>query len=314
MNYYPASPNLTAPHHTSPCQAAPYIAAPRLASPHLTQPGHTSPYLALPRPENNCGIILALPDGTGPYPAVPNGTGPYHAAPSLAAPNLATPYTTLPRRTLPYLTAPNGTQPSLASAYPTLMISVQSFARKATVLRTPVTKANLSTSGIHPFVNTTDVDKRILDIERDNCAPDIENRAHPLDARHTHFDRSDKVKGFILPQFRSRARAVILKFCMAFTVAAGFCNHAFFTFLRTVNDHSVDYISRNDRAVFVHIQTTQKLNMCYFFIISVRFLSFGCNRFLQFRPFVERVGQLPVVHQQRGARRQFVSYLVPCHG
>lgn len=297
-----------------PCPTTPYLTKPNPAPPNQTPPCqalvdkceiiHTSPYRTMPN--------QAPPSRTISCRAIPNRTAPNRTAPHPTGPDLAS-----TGHIGPYLTSPNRTKPNLAEPYPTepshALFSVKLFGCKTAILGTPVAKTNLRTSVIYPFIDLRRIYQSIFHMKRNYGRPFFEYWAHAGHAGHFDAHKGAKAKVVIREEFICRARAIIFQLRVLQAKAARFCYLTFFGLLSAIHDHGIDHVSGQNRAIFIEIQTRQKFQPCNFFIISFGLLCFGRDLFEQFRPFVQLICRLTVVHDQWGGRSQLVFQSLPSH-
>jgi len=301
---------------------------PRHALPNLTEPNRTAPYLirTYPTPPR-----LTVPNRNLPYRTVPSLTPPDRTIPCRAQTYLAEPHRAKPDPTwscqtlldecemihaMPHPAVPDQTPAHPTLPHPTipcLFHPVHSFNDKSSILRTPITETNLRTSVIYPFIDLRRIYQSIFHMKRNYGRPFFEYWAHAGHAGHFDAHKGAKAKVVIREQFICRARAIIFQLRVLQAKAARFCYLTFFGLLSAIHDHGIDHVSGQNRAIFIEIQTRQKFQPCNFFIISFGLLRFGRDLFEQFRPFVQLVCRLPVVHDQWGGRSQLVFQSLPSH-
>ena len=268
----------------------------------------------LPRP--------ALPSPTSPRLAqhshapprhVDNATLPCLAKPCRALPCHAVPCRALPRRAAPGRALPCHAVPCHARPCPAQLFPVQPFGCETAIFGTPVADADLLTGDVDPVIEARDIDRCILDIQRDHCGPLWKDGAHPDYASGADTNEAAETESLIGPQFLRRARPVIFQTAGGEAETARCCGSALPGFPGRIDDHAVDDLGWEDRTISVQVKARHKFDPRHFFIVGVGFVSLARNLLDRLAVSVEGVGSLPVVLNQCNGRSQLVTYGVPCH-
>lgn len=322
---------LVSPKSASPCLAMPCQTGPSLARAELTLPSQ-----AVPNQTGPCPTWYHL---TAPCPTIPDHALARPASPSLTAASRAQsdpvqiggglvssvrvlagePCHRLRQACFSFQSRAlcrANTQVVQDYSVPDLVthsFPVQPFGCETAVLRTPVAKADLTTGNPQPRVKLGGVDECILNTECHGSGPFRELGAHP---HHTGLPDSNlgrEAESLVGPQRLSRARPIVFQQGVLQAKAARLSQPAFLHLLGTIDNCGVDHGVRKDGAVGCHVEASEELDARHFLIVGIGFLALARDRLQQFGPFVQRVGRLAVVLQERGRGCQLVMQGLPSH-
>lgn len=168
------------------------------------------------------------------------------------------------------------------------------------VFRSFVKDAIAHASNDHNFIQFFWVQGLVIEGESQIDRPGKEQRSRADNALAFLRFGDTMGKTAITPQLCRIRRTIIEQRCMLFTDHARFHFRTFSQGHRRPKKRCLDGFARNAWRSIEQIKTAHPFETSHFLVIRFRLLAFVRNSFLGLGPFVQRVGQLAIVHQEWG--------------